>query len=102
MQPTPVDAARFPDRAEVRLSDALRLRLAALSATAAVYEDEVDSLLSLTDLRVSGLITFPSPLLGGLLEDLPEIVQREVLPRLDAAGRASFALVGHACRAGGY
>jgi hypothetical protein len=36
-----VDAPRFPNRATVRLSDALHLRLAALMARTEVYADEV-------------------------------------------------------------
>jgi len=38
MQPTPVDAALFPDRAVVILSGALHLRLAALLGRGEVYE----------------------------------------------------------------
>ena len=38
---TPVDAPRFPNRATVRLTEALHLRLAALMARTEVYQDEV-------------------------------------------------------------
>ena len=38
-----MDAPRFPNRATVRLSDALHLRLAALLARAEVYADEVEA-----------------------------------------------------------
>ena len=48
-----------------------------------VYEDEL-----LDALREKGLISYPSPLLGRLMEDLPEVFEKEVLPRLDPTGRA--------------
>jgi len=57
-------------------------------------------MLSLNDLRVSGLVTFPSPLLGRLLEYLPAVLEREVLSRLTAVSRAKFARVDRACRVG--
>jgi len=57
--------------------------------------------LALDELRARGLVKDSSPLLGRLLADLPGTLEREVLPRLDAADRAAFALVALACRAGG-
>jgi len=95
--PTPVDFARFPDRAVVRLPGALRLRLEALAARAEVYVDEVE-FLSPDTLRALGLVTYQSPLLGRLLEKLPEIIERELLSQLSPADRAAFALVDNACR----
>jgi len=54
-----------------------------------LHEDEL-----LDALREKGLITYPSPLLGRLVEDLPEVFEKEVLPRLDPTGRALLARVG--------
>ena len=56
---------------------------------AVLYEDEL-----LDALREKGLITYPSPLLGRLVEDLPEVFEKEVLSRLDPTGRALLARVG--------
>jgi hypothetical protein len=83
-------AAASPHRLLVRLSGAL----AALSegraeGAALVSEEEL-----LGRPRKSGLITYPSPLLGRLLERLPEVIAAEVLPRLDPADRAVVAQVG--------
>jgi len=51
-------------------------------------------------LRATGLITsFPSPLLERLLEELPEVLAAEVLPRLDPTDLAMFARVGKSSRA---
>ena len=50
-------------------------------------------------LRAAGLITYPSPLLGGLLEKVPEMLATEVLPRVEPAGRALVARVDQASRA---
>jgi len=44
-------------------------------------------------LRENGLITYPSPLLS-FLEEYPDLVRDEVLPRLDSTDRAVFAQVG--------
>jgi len=41
----------------------------------------VEDVLALEKLGASGLVTFPSPLLGRLLVDLPAVLEREVLPR---------------------
>ena len=50
-------------------------------------------------LREWGLITYPSPLLGPLLEKLPEVLAAEVKPRLDSTDLALFTRVGPASRA---
>ena len=52
-------------------------------------EDEL-----LSGLRATGMITYPSPLLGGLLEDLPEVLVAEVLRRLDPTALTMLAQVG--------
>ena len=61
---------------------------------AEVWEDEL-----LGRLRGEGLITYPSPLLGRLLERLPEVLAAEVLPRLPPTDLAMVARVGPASRA---
>ena len=52
--------------------------------------------LALHDLTVreAGLLIYPSPLLGPLLEKLPKVFTAELLPRLDPADRAVVAQVG--------
>jgi len=85
--------ARSPDSYVVRLSGAL----AALLGRAEGAELPEDDLLGW--LRATGLITYPSPLLGGLLEKLPEVLAAEVLPRLDPTDIAVFGRVGPASRA---
>ena len=50
-------------------------------------------------LRATGLITYPSPLLGGLLGELAKVLAAEVLPRLDSTDLALFGRVGPASRA---
>ena len=50
-------------------------------------------------LRGKGLITYPSPLLGGLLGELREVFATEVLPRLDPTDIALVSRVGSASRA---
>jgi hypothetical protein len=87
------DRERPPDRYVVRLSGAL----AALLGRAAGTELPEDDLLGW--LRAAGLITYPSPLLVGLLEKLPEVLAAEVLPRLGRTDLAMFARVGSASRA---
>ena len=84
MQPPP------PARFYLRLSDELAALLGARrERRREIYEDEL-----LAALREKGLITYPSPLLGRLVEDLPEVFEKEVLPRLDPTGRALLARVG--------
>jgi len=83
MQSPASDGERFPDRYVVRLAGAL----AALLGRAEGAEPPE-------------LITYPSPLLEGLLEELPEIIAAEVLPRLDLTDRAFVAQVGRGCRVG--
>ena len=81
-----------PARFYVRLSDELAALLGRGGGDdreAVLYEDEL-----LAALREGGLITYPSPLLGRLVEDLPEVFEKEVLPRLDPTGRALLARVG--------
>jgi len=53
----------------------------------------------LDGLREAGLITYPSPLLRRFLEELPEVFEVEVLPRLDPTYRALFSRAGGSCRA---
>jgi len=53
------------------------------------YEEAV-----LGRLREAGLITYPSPLLGGLLEKVPEVFEAKVLPRLGCVDRTMLAQVG--------
>jgi len=78
------------DRYVVRLSGAL----AALLGDVELPEDEL-----LGWLRAQGLITYPSPLLEGLLGgELPEVFAAEVLPRLDPTDVAMFGRVGKASR----
>jgi len=85
--------AHSPDHYVVRLSGAL----AALLGRAEGSELPEDELLG--RLREWGLITYPSPLLGGLLEKLPEVLEAEVLSQLDPTDVAMFARVGSASRA---
>jgi hypothetical protein len=90
MQTTPTDTAARPlPRQVVRLSAAL----AALLGRAEAPELPEDELLGW--LREAGLITYPSPLLGPLLE-LPAVFAAEVLPRLEPADLALVARVGPA------
>jgi hypothetical protein len=93
MQSPASDRARSPDRYVVRLSGAL----AALLGRAEGAELPEDDLLG--SLRAKGLITYPSPLLGGMLEKLPEVLAAEVLPRLPLTDLALFARVGRSSRA---
>jgi hypothetical protein len=50
-------------------------------------------------LKELGLLTYPSPLLGGLLEELPEVLAAEVLPLLDPTDIVVFGQAARACRA---
>jgi hypothetical protein len=68
--------------------------LAELLGAAEIGEDEL-----LLRLREQGLITYPSPLLDGLLEDLPEVLAAEVLARLEPTDVVVFGQAGRACRA---
>ena len=77
----------------MRLSGAL----AALLGRAEGVEHPEDNLLGW--LREAGQITYPAPLLGGLLERLPEVLAAEVLPRLPPTDLAMVARVGPASRA---
>jgi len=91
--PSPAAAAaadRPPDRYVVRPASVV----AELLGAAELGEDEL-----LLRLRELGLITYPSPLLGGLLEKLPDVLQFEVLARLDPTDVVVFGQVGRACRA---
>jgi hypothetical protein len=80
-----VAAERPPDRYVVRPAGVL----AELLGAAELVEDEL-----LLRLRELGLITYPSPLLGGLLERLPEVLAAEVLPRVGPTDLAVLAQVG--------
>ena len=62
-----------------------------------VDEDEFVGKLGLAGLswlRAKGLLTYPSPLLGGLLEDMREVLAAEVLPLLDPTDLAVLAQMG--------
>ena len=85
--------ARSPDHYVVRLSDALAALLGR-GEGAELPEDEL-----LGRLREWGLIIYPSPLLGGLLEKLPEVLAAEVFTRLDPTDLALFARMAPASRA---
>jgi len=87
------DRARSPDRYVVRLSDALAALLGR-GEGAELPEDEL-----LGRLREWGLITYPSPLLGGLLEKLTEVLAAEVLPQLGPTDLAVVGRVGVASQA---
>ena len=96
MQPTPVAAsagASSPGRYVVRLSGTLAALLGR-GEGAELWEDEV-----LGMMREHGLLTYPSPLLGGLLEKVPEVIEKEVLARLDATDHAMVAQVARPWRA---
>jgi hypothetical protein len=68
--------------------------LAEILGNADIREDEL-----LLRLREAGLLAYPSPLLGGLLEYLPEVLAAEVLSRVDPTDLVMFGQVGRACRA---
>ena len=90
MRPPPAAASAgelSPGRYVVRLSGALAALLGR-GEGAELWEDEV-----LGMMREQGLLTYPSPLLGGLLEKLPEVLEAEVLARLDATDHAMIAQV---------
>jgi hypothetical protein len=76
-----------PGRYFVRLSGALAALLGR-GEGAELWEDEV-----LGMMREHGLLTYPSPLLGGLLEKVPEVLEAEVLARLDATDHTMLARV---------
>ena len=83
-------ADRPPDRYVVRPAGVL----ADILGSAEFGEAEL-----LLRLRELGLITYPSPLLGGLLERLPEVLVAEVLAQLDPTDMVVFGQVGRGCRA---
>jgi len=90
-------------RLVVRLSAALA-ELLGQDEAAEVSEDELAGLFSgagllllrggLDRLRAKGLITYPSPLLGRLREELRDVLAAEVLSRLDSMDLAVLAQVG--------
>jgi hypothetical protein len=71
----------------VRLSGALAALLGQCEGVE-LWEDEI-----LGMMREHGLLTYPSPLLGRLLEKVPEVLEKEVLARLDATDHAMIAQV---------
>jgi len=83
-------ADRPPDRYVVRPAG----MLADILGAADLGEEEL-----LLTLRELGLITYPSPLLGGLTEKLPEVLAAEVLPWLEPTDVVVFGQVARACRA---
>ena len=82
-----------PGRYVVRLSGALAALLGR-GEGAELPEDEL-----LGRMREWGLLTYPSPLLGRLLEKVPEVLEAEVLARLDATDHAIIAQVARPWRA---
>jgi hypothetical protein len=88
-------APSFP-RHVVHLSGALGALLGRAGGTE-LSEDEL-----LLWLREAGLITYPSPLLGGLQQELPEVLAAEVMPLLLPADRSSLAAVACAWRDAAY
>jgi len=94
----PADLAAVPAAAADRPPDCYVVRptgvLADLLGAAELREDEL-----LLRLRELGLIIYPSPLLGGLLEGLPEVLEAEVLAYLDPTDLVLFGLAGRAYRA---
>jgi hypothetical protein len=80
-------------RLVVRLTGVLATLLGRTEG-AELSEDEV-----LDGLRVAGHLTYPSPLLGALINKLPEVFAAEVLPHLDPADLAFVAQVDSGCRA---
>jgi hypothetical protein len=68
--------------------------LAELLGAAELGEDQL-----LPRLWELGLITYPSPLLGGLLEKVPEVLAAEVLARLNPTDLVLFGQAVRACRA---
>ena len=83
-------AERPPDRYIVRPEGVL----ADILGGAEMGEDEL-----LLRLREAGLITYPSPLLGGLTEKLPEVLAADVLARVDPTDLVMFGQAARACRA---
>jgi len=76
-----------PCRYVVRLSSAFAALLGR-GEGAELWEDDL-----LGMMREHGLLTYPSPLLGRLLEKVPEVLENEVLARLDATDHAMIAQV---------
>jgi len=73
------------------------LPLQVLCLAGEVGEDELVDKLGLAGLkllRATGLLTYPSPVIGRMFEELPYVFAAEVLPRLDPADRAVVAQVG--------
>jgi hypothetical protein len=68
--------------------------LAELLGDVELPEDEI-----LGWMKKQGLITYPSPLLRPLLEELRDVFAAQVLPRLDPTDLAIFGRVGGASRA---
>jgi hypothetical protein len=92
MQPptTVQGSTRVPDRYFVRPAGVL----AELLGESEIGEDEL-----LLKMRELGLIVYPSPLLGGLIEKLPEVLAAEVLSQLDPTDVVLFGQADRACRA---
>jgi len=88
--PSAAAADRPPDRYVVHPT----VVLAELLGAVELGEDEL-----LLRLRELGLITYPSPLLRGLTEKLPEVLTAEVLARLEPTDLVLFGQAGRACRA---
>ena len=84
-------ADRPPDRYVVRPAGVLAELLGGVEL---LGEDEL-----FPRLRELGLITYPAPLILGLLEDLPEVLAAEVLARLPPTDLVLLGQAGRACRA---
>ena len=74
------------------------LRPAGRDPVLSINEDGQDAVV-LGRLREAGLITYPSPLLGRLLGELPQVLEKEVLAQLDSVDRTMLAQVGRPWRA---
>jgi hypothetical protein len=85
-------------RIEAHLTPELRRLLATLIARETVLENEVEKVFNLAALCESGLLLYPSPVLGRLLGELPELFETHVLPLLDFDDRTSIALPSRRCR----
>jgi hypothetical protein len=87
-----------PDRVVARLTPELRTLLAALAVREdLVCEHGVLPVLNMAGLAEARLVHYPSPLLGGLLSELPELFEAHVLPLLDFTARTVIALTSHRC-----
>ena len=95
---TAAEAAAAAGVAGAGAATASAMLAALLPGVATFWRDTVYEERVLGRLREAGLITYPSPLLGRLIE-IPAVFAAEVLPRVDPTGRGLIARVGRASRA---